>query len=66
MVGKNSQIHLFLENSLINDLKKEAEEKGISLSELCRRKLKENSQINKIEKKLDKLIKNLSNRTKKI
>jgi hypothetical protein len=55
-MGKNSQVHLFLETSLKNKLKKEAEEKCISVSELCRQKLRENDRLGMIEFKLDLLI----------
>ncbi len=50
MAGMNSHIHLHLKTSFHKKLKKEAEEKGISLSELCRGKLKENSQLDRIER----------------
>jgi len=49
MAGKNSQIHLYLETELFEKLRKQAEENNISISELCRMKCRENSQIQKIE-----------------
>lgn len=39
---KNSQIHLFLETKIKKKLEKEAKEKDISVSELCRKKLEKN------------------------
>lgn len=40
-MGKNSQIHIFVETGLKEKLEKQAEEEGISFSELVRRKVKE-------------------------
>ena len=37
---KNSQIHILIETEIKQKLEKEAEEKKITLSELCRKKLK--------------------------
>ena len=39
-------------------MKKRAEEKGISLAEWCRKKIKEDSQLDRIENKLDLILKN--------
>lgn len=49
---KNSHIHLLLETELLDKLKKEAQEASLTLSELCRRKLKEETQLSRIEKML--------------
>ncbi|OIO42606.1 hypothetical protein AUJ63_02345 [Candidatus Pacearchaeota archaeon CG1_02_35_32] len=46
---KNSQIHLYLETELLEKLKKLAEVNNISVSEVCRRKLKDIPQLNRIE-----------------
>ena len=55
---KNSHLHIFLETSLHEKLKKEAKEKCISVSELARKKLRENDpQLDRIEKKIDKIAK---------
>ena len=54
---KNAQLHILLETRLLNQLKKEAEEQGVSLGHLCRSKLKKKSQLNRIEGKLDKVLK---------
>ncbi len=46
---KNSEIHLKLETDLLDKLKKQALEEDVSISEICRRKLKEASQLTRIE-----------------
>ncbi len=53
---KNSHIHLLLETNLKEKLMKEAEEKSISISELCRQKLRDDTQLDRIERKIDNLI----------
>ena len=55
MAGKNSQIHLILETKLKEALEKEALDNGISLSELCRRKIGNSSQLTRIELKLERI-----------
>lgn len=52
---KNSQIHILLETGLKEKLEKEAKENNISISEICRRKLRENSQLNRIEELIKRL-----------
>jgi len=46
---KNFQIHLRIETPIIEILKEQANEEGISFGELCRRRLKESPQLNRIE-----------------
>ena len=46
---KNSQLHISLGTDFLVLLKKEADEKGICLSEYCRQKLRENFYLEKIE-----------------
>lgn len=53
---KNAQLHLLVETRLVTQLKKEAEEKNTGFSEYCRKKLWKNPQLDRIERKLDKLI----------
>jgi hypothetical protein len=60
MMKKNSQIHLYLETEILERLKKQANELGVSISELCRRKLKEIPQISRIEYLLIDLNKKLT------
>lgn len=54
---KNAQLHILLETSLLNKIRKEAEEKGVSLGHLTRSKLRRKPQLDRIEEKLDKLLK---------
>ena len=53
MVGKNSQLHVMIETNFKEKLKKEAKEKSISISELCRQKLREDTQLDRIDRKID-------------
>lgn len=53
---KNSHIHLLLETNLKEKLVKEAEERNIGISELCRQKLRGNAQLDRIERKIDNII----------
>jgi len=46
---KNSQIHLWLESDLKKLVEEQAKEEGITFSELCRRKLRGNQSITRIE-----------------
>lgn len=52
---KNSQLHLMIETSILEKLKERAEKENITISEWCRRKLREDSQLDRIESKLNKL-----------
>jgi len=54
---KNSHLHILIETSLLNCLKKEAEEKKISLGQYCRNRLRKQYQLNRIEAKLDRILK---------
>ena len=66
--NKNSQIHLFLETDLLNSLKLDSEKEGITVSELCRRRLRESQNFKKLQKDVEimkiKLDKVLSKKTK--
>ena len=53
---KNYQIHLNIESESIEELKKEANSRGMLLSNLIREKLKQGNILKRIEIKLDKLI----------
>ena len=53
---KNAQLHLVIEVREVNKLKAEAEDKKISLSELCRVKLRKNTQFDRLEGKLDSIL----------
>ena len=50
------QIHLLLEKDLKEALEREATDRNLSLSELCRQKLRETSQFTRIELLLEKLL----------
>lgn len=56
---KNAQLHLVIEARELNKLKVEAEEKKVSLAEHCRVKLRKNTQFDRIEGKLDKILKKM-------
>jgi hypothetical protein len=52
---KNSHLHIMMETRVIEKLKEDANEQGVSLAEFCRRKLVGDSQLDRIEKKIDGL-----------
>lgn len=54
---KNSHLHIMIENSLMNKVEKQAKEKGLSVAEFVRQRLRENNQLDRIEGKIDKIIK---------
>ena len=49
MMKKNAQIHLLIESEVVDRIKKEAEEKSVSWSEICRQRLRHNPQLDRIE-----------------
>ncbi len=55
---KNAHIHLVVETEFLNCLKQEAKRKMLTLSEFCRLKLQTNIQLERIEYKIDKILKN--------
>lgn len=56
MMKKNSNLHIVLETELLDKLKQEAEEKDLLLSELCRHKLRQNDQLNRIEFMIEQIL----------
>ena len=54
---KNAQLHLMIETRELNKLRDDAEEKQVSLAELSRTKLRKQPQLDRIEEKLDKILK---------
>lgn len=46
---KNSQIHLWIETEIVEKLKKEAETLNVSVAEIYRQRLRNNSPLQKIE-----------------
>jgi len=57
-MGKNAHLHIVIETDFLNQLKTQAKEKTITVSQLCRLKLQKSLQMDRIELKIDKLIKN--------
>ena len=57
---KNCQLHLFLESDLLERLQREADNNEVSVSELCRDKLKQCSRLTKIEMMLESIQNNIS------
>ncbi len=55
---KNAHLHIVVETDFLNSLKLEAKKKMITLSEFCRLKLQTTLQLDRIEYKLDKIVKN--------
>lgn len=55
-VKRNAQLHLMINSGLLDQMKQKAEQKGISLSEWCRQKLTQDSQLDRIEKKIERLL----------
>ena len=52
---KNSQIFIRIETELKERLKAQADEEGILLTELCRRRLRNNDKLAKIEGMLEEI-----------
>ena len=50
---KNARIQIPIETYRYTQLKKLAEEKGVSLSAFCRQKILSKAQLDRIEKKID-------------
>lgn len=59
---KTSKIHLWIETEAKQQIQRKANEQGISINEYCRRILRENSKLSKIEYTLDKMMSILENR----
>jgi hypothetical protein len=54
---KNNQLHIFIETKLLEKLIEEATKEGVSLSELCRSKLRRKPQLDRIEERIEKILK---------
>ena len=50
---KNAQIHLLIESEVFESLQNQAIERNISFSEICRQKLRQNNQLDKIQLMLE-------------
>jgi len=55
-MGKNAHLHIVLETEFLNSLKKQARERMLSISELCRQKLYDSVQLDRIEMMLEKIL----------
>jgi hypothetical protein len=54
---KNAKIHLIVETELLENIRNQARENRVSIAELCREKLRESNQLDRIEFILNKLLK---------
>jgi len=54
---KNAHLHIVIETDFLNHLKDEAKKKMLTVSEFCRLKLQTSLQLDRIEYKLEKIIK---------
>jgi hypothetical protein len=61
---KNSQIHFYIETNILQDLKKQAEEGGITLSKLCREKLRDYSLLVRLQETLNRINEKISKEEK--
>ena len=59
---KNSKIHFWIETEIKQNIEKLAKEEGLTISDYCRNKFKENSKISKIDNAVDKILFILENR----
>lgn len=56
-MAMNAHLHIVITTEFLEKLKLNAKKKMITVSEYCRLKLQENIQLDKIEQKLDTLLK---------
>jgi len=56
---KNCQLHLFLETELLDELRKQSERLNLSVSEICRQKIRQSDRLDKIEFILEMILKKL-------
>ena len=56
---KNVHLHIVVEAEALEKLKKEARERGVNLSEMCRLKLASPSKLEKVELLLESFLKNV-------
>ena len=54
---RNAHLHLVVETDFLNKLKEESKKRMLTVSEFCRLKLQTTLQLDRIEDKLEKLIK---------
>lgn len=61
-MGKNAHIHLKVKSEFLENLKCQAKDKMLTLSEFCRLKISTNMQLDRIENKIDRLLKENENK----
>lgn len=61
---KNYQLHLRIESEIIEQLKKQAKISNLSLAELCRKRIRDSSQLQRIEIILNEMNKTIKYSTK--
>ena len=54
---RNAHLHLVVETDFLNKLKEESKKRMLTVSEFCRLKLQTTLQLDRIEYKLEKLMK---------
>ena len=52
-MNKNSQVHFYIETSVLRDLKIHASQEGITFSKLCREKLRDYSILARLQDTLE-------------
>lgn len=63
-MNKNSQIHFYIETEVLKVLKAKALEENITISKLCREKLRDYSLLSKLQETLDHINKKISKEEK--
>ena len=59
---KNCQLHLFLETELLDELRKQSERLNLSVSEICRQKIRQADRLDKIEFILEMILRKLNSK----
>ena len=54
-MGKNSQVHFYIESDEYEAIKQEATKQGLAISSYCRLKVLEGSRLARIEQELNRL-----------
>jgi hypothetical protein len=63
-MNKNSQIHFYIETPILQDLKRQAGEEGITVSKLCREKLRDYSILSRLQDTLEHINRKISKEEK--
>lgn len=62
---KNGHIHLLIETNILEKLKEEADNYGVTLSEICRLKLNAPTKLARVELLLEEFLKNAKSNSNK-